>query len=243
MSTWHYRIRSGKKGTAAEHARYISREGKYSDREDLVESGFGNMPASANGDPIVFWRAADKHERSNGSVYREDILALPNELTPKQQSKLVPGLLKVFVGEKPYQFAVHAPRSSLAGVTNTHVHIMHSDRMPDGIDRPLEKMFARFNAKHPESGGCKKDSGGKGPLRLRDDLIDRKKMGADAINEALAEAGHDARVDHRSLKQQGIERKPERHLGAAKIRKMSSAERKQYDAARLARRGSGHLGG
>ncbi|WP_249519024.1 MobA/MobL family protein, partial [Escherichia coli] len=36
---------------------------------------------------------------------------------------------------------------------------------------------------------------------------------ADVQNEHLARHGHESRVDHRSLKEQGIKRTPEVHLG------------------------------
>jgi hypothetical protein len=37
------------------------------------------------------------------------------------------------------------------------------------------------------------------------------------VNAALAEAGHDVRVDHRTLKEQGIEREAQRHAGKGAI--------------------------
>jgi len=48
---------------------------------------------------------------------------------------------------------------------------------------------------------------------------------ADIINAKLEEKGYSARVDHRSLKEQGIERAPERHLGPGKVRNMSAEEK------------------
>jgi len=37
----------------------------------LVFVQHGNLPAWANGDPAIFWKAADKYERANGAAYRE----------------------------------------------------------------------------------------------------------------------------------------------------------------------------
>lgn len=232
MASFHHRIKSGKKGTAANHAAYISRQGKHSDREDLVESGFGNMPAWAEEDSAKFWKLADKHERANGAVYREHEIALPDELTREQQLELAAALVRVLVGKKTFQYAVHAPKSSLEGATNTHVHLMYSDRMQDEIGRQPELFFHRNNPRHPEQGGCKKDSGGKNRLMLRDEVIETRRKCAELQNAALAKYGHDARVDHRSLRQQGISRKPERHLGQARIRKMSALDKAQHLAAR-----------
>lgn len=235
MASFHHCLKSGKKGTAANHAAYITRQGKYSHREDLVCTGHGNMPAWANDNPSAFWKTGDKHERANGAVYREHEIALPAELTREQQKELVVDLIQVMVGSKPYEYAIHAPNSSIEGSTNTHLHLMFSDRMQDGIERSPEQTFSRYNAKQPERGGCKKDSGGKNRLALRDELIQTRKMCADLQNAALQKHGHANRVDHRSLREQGIERAPERHLGPARIQDMSEEDKARVVEARRAR--------
>lgn len=100
------------------------------------------------------------------------------------------------VGPKPYQYAIHVPREETG--ENPHAHILYSDRLPDGLDRPAEIFFRRPNPKSPTLGGCKKDSGGQSPMQLRIAVINRKKLWADVQNEALEAGGHAARVDHRS---------------------------------------------
>jgi hypothetical protein len=233
MASFHHCIKSGKKGSAAEHGKYIMRDGKkYQDREDLVEANYGNMPGWAQDDPSVFWKASDKNERANGAVYREHEIALPGELTLDQNKELVSQLVSALVGNKPFQYAIHAPIAALGGSTNTHLHLMYSDREDDGIERSAEQTFRRYNAKHPEVGGRRKDSGGKNSMQLRDELIAIRKKCADLQNAALAKHGRTARVDHRALKDQGIDRTPERHLGQARIRSMSKEEREQYSAQR-----------
>jgi hypothetical protein len=232
MASFHHSIKSGKRGTAADHAAYIARRGKFSDREDLIDSGHGNMPPWAEDNPALYWRASDKNERANASAFREDEIALPSELAQAQQLELVSKLIPALVGNRPYQYAVHAPMSSLQGVLNAHLHLMYSDRLPDGIERSPEQTFRRYNAKQPELGGARKGSGGRTRLELRDALIERRRECAELQNEALAEHGHEARVDHRSLRQQAVERTPERHLGPARIRGMGQEERGQYVADR-----------
>lgn len=225
MASFHHTIKSGKKGTAANHAAYITRQGKYKKKEDLICTGYGNMPSWAQDNPASFWKAGDKHERANGAVYREHEIALPVELTLEQQKELVGNMIPAMVGDKPYEYAVHAPTSSLEGRTNTHLHLMFSDRMQDGIERSPEQTFSRHNAKQPENGGCKKDSGGKNPLEMRDDVIKTRKTCAELQNAALKKYGHAARVDHRSLEAQGINRAPESHLGPARIQGMSEDDK------------------
>lgn len=232
MASFHHRVKSGKKGSATDHGAYIARKGKHSKREDLVASNYGNMPSWAQDDPSAFWKAGDKHERANGAVYREHEIALPDELTRDQQKELVEQLVPALVGNKPYQYAIHAPKATLGEGTNTHLHLMYSDREDDGIGRPPEQTFRRYNPKRPEQGGRKKGSGGKNRMELRDEMIAMRKKSADLQNAALSKYGHTARVDHRTLKDQGIDRQPERHLGQARVRSMSADDRKQYSAQR-----------
>lgn len=230
MATYHFEIKSGR--NASDHADYVARQGFRRMREDLVESGHGNLPVWAKNDPKVLWKVAEKFERKNGAVYREAIIALPGELTTEQNKVLVSDLVSKLCPGKSFQFAIHAPTSSLEGESNPHVHLMTSDRMHDDIERPAEQFFSRYNSKQPEKGGCRKASGGRDRKQLREDLIVTRKVVADTINHHLAANGHEARVDHRTLKEQGVRRKPERHLGPARVRGMSAQEKAEYVAVR-----------
>jgi hypothetical protein len=153
------------------------------------------------------------------------VVALPNELNLEQNCALATRLARELVGSKPFQLAIHAPEGALGGITNSHMHLMYSDRVQDGISRSPERMFSRYNPVRPEAGGCRKDSGGKSPMVLRDEVIATRKKIADIQNQALAEHGHSARVDHRSLREQGLQRRPERHLGPTRIKNMSDEEK------------------
>ena len=203
MASFSFQIKSGGKGDALGHSRYVARRGHHGARADLVLSGYGNLPPWAGADPEKFWRAADEHERANGATYRELVIALPNELTGPPLLALVSDLVHQLVGARPYQYAVHSPRSSLQGEQNVHMHLMYSDRMPDGIERSPEQTFARFNPFWPEQGGCRKMGGGRTRMQVRDDLIAMRKLAADIQNFHLARHGYAARVDHRSLREQG----------------------------------------
>ncbi|HJW57592.1 MAG TPA: MobA/MobL family protein [Burkholderiaceae bacterium] len=65
------------------------------------------------------------------------------------------------------------------------------------------------------------ESGGKIRLELRDEAFETRRNCAEIQNAAFAKYGHDACVDHRTLTAQGITRRPEHHLGQARIIKMS----------------------
>jgi hypothetical protein len=231
MATYHFSIKSGKRGKAQNHAVYIAREGKHSKDQiesDLIAKSSGNLPAWANDNPVEFWKAADKHERINGAAYRELEVALPSELTDEQNLKLVQELIKLEIQDKPYQFAIHAPKAALGEVDQPHAHIMFSDRLADGIERKPEQHFKRYNPRDPSRGGCKKDSGGKEKAVLKNELLTIRENWAELQNQALAEHGHDARVDHRSNKQRGITKPAERHLGQAGVKLMTAEDKARY---------------
>jgi len=232
MATFHFKLKSGRNG--CDHATYIARQGFHRNREDLIALGHGNLPDWANGDPKVFWRAAERGERKNGAVYREVIIALPNELSMQQNMALAEDLVAKLAPGKPSQHAIHAPTSSLEGELNPHLHLMISDREDDGIEREAGTFFSRYNATKPEAGGRRKASGGRNSLQLRDDVIVKRKLVADTINEHLANNGHQTRVDHRTLKDRGIRRAPERRISAVRIEKMSDKEKSEHVASRKA---------
>ncbi|MFA6161747.1 MAG: MobA/MobL family protein [Patescibacteria group bacterium] len=226
MASYHLTAKIGKKGKAAAHAAYIAREGKYSGRdryEDLEATASGNMPEWAAHNAAHFWTAADEHERINGSVYREIEVALPRELTPAQRLELVQEFIEQEIGDKhAYQFAIHTPKAALEKDDQPHAHIMYSERIRDGIARDPEHYFKRYNAKNPEKGGAKKFSGGKSSKELKDELLGLRERWATLQNMHLEKHGHNDRVDHRSLKDQCIEREPEKHLGAIGVNRLNA---------------------
>lgn len=230
MASFHFEIKSARNGY--DHSHYIARRGFHDKREDLLVCGHGNLPAWAGDDPATLWKAAEKYERKNGSVYREATISLPRELSTEQNIALAADLVAKLAPGKPHQFAIHAPDSSIAGEDHPHLHLMSSDRVDDGVERPADRFFKRPNSKHPALGGRRKSSGGLNRMQMRDALIRTRKLVADTINHHLAICGHTARVDHRTLKARGVGRQAERYLGPARIRKMSIQEKAEYLLAR-----------
>lgn len=230
MASFHFEIKSGRNGH--DHASYIARTGFHAKRKDLIATGYGNLPSWAGDDPLSFWKAAEKYERKNGAVYREVTIALPIELSTEQNVALAADLVAKLATGKPNQHAIHAPKSSIAGETNPHLHLMSSDRVDDGIDRPADRCFKRPNPKDPAKGGRRKSSGGRNRMEMRDELIAARKLVAETINNHLAINGYTVSVDHRTLKERGLRRKAERYLGPAKIKDMSPTERAAYVEAR-----------
>jgi hypothetical protein len=219
MASFHCSVKVGAKGKAAAHSDYISRSGKYvgaSKYEDIEYCASANMPAWAAHKTSEFWKAADEFERANGATYREIEIALPRELTPAQRRELVEDFIKQEIGEgHAYTFAIHIPKAALEKGEQPHAHIMYSERTIDGISRDPEQYFKRYNAKNPERGGCKKNSAG-----TEERLLATRARWATIQNQHLAQHGHADRVDHRSLKDQGIDRRPEKHLGPLLVKRL-----------------------
>lgn len=228
MASYRAELKSGKKGSAAQHSRYDTRTGKkYEEKEDLLAFEYGNFPEWSP-DHLTFWKNADKYERSNAAAYREWIISLPNEFDVNANIRLGREMVAALVGDRPWQMALHGPEGELTGIPNPHIHVMFSDRAPDGIARTPQQYFSRYNSKHPERGGCRKLSGGQTRQQMREELIADRKTIADIQNQALTQAGLDIQVDHRSLRDQGIDRKPGVHLGPAKVKRMTREAREAY---------------
>ena len=235
MASYHCTVRVGGKGHAGVHAEYIMREGKYAPEhtkgksrlEDMEHTTSGNMPAWAEHDAGVFWKAADEHERANGATYREIEIALPRELTPDQRRALVEDFISQQIGHRhPFTYAIHIPQAAIEKGEQPHAHIMYSERTLDGIARDPDHFFKRANSKNPEKGGCKKDSAG-----TKERLLATRELWAEVQNQHLEKAGFDERVSHLSLKARGIDRQPEKHLGPADAKKIDAPALLEYRAA------------
>ena len=210
---YHLNVRTGNRSkgqSARAAAAYIQREAEYSrEREtadELVYTESGHMPAWADADPTMYWDAADLHERANGRLFQRVEVALPTALTAEEQRALAVGFARHLTdGEQlPYTLAIHAG----AG-TNPHCHLLISERTNDGLERSPEQWFRRYNAAEPAQGGARKTTA----LHPKAWLAETRAAWAAQTNQALAEAGHELRIDHRSYAEQGIERVPGVHLG------------------------------
>ena len=214
-------MKTGKAGKAAPHAAYIAREAQYAHRlahgERLEAKGAGNLPAWALSEPNRFWQAADRHERANGTTYREMEIALPRELTPAQRLALVRAFVRQELGARhAHQWAIHTPNAADGG-EQPHVHLMFSERQTDGIDRDPDQYFRRHNPRAPEKGGAKKGYGpySGGYLSQAERVVHLKGVRhrwETACNAALAQAGRAERIDMRSHAERGSAVPPEPKL-------------------------------
>lgn len=210
------KLRNGSKGKGVAHFNYIMREDKYkphaekkeSKFEKFENSGHGNMPDWAKDNPKIFWQEADKHERQNGRIYKEHIIALPRELNEEQRLALVNDWIKQEVGDKhPYSFAIHTPQG-MDGKDQPHVHFMYSQRTLDGIERSPDQFFKRYNSKNPSKGGAKKANEAMTKTKSKEAIKEQRLRLGDHINKHLERAGSKSRVDMRNWKEKGLDQKP-----------------------------------
>ena len=208
---YHLNARTGSRSkghSARASAAYIQRTAEYSrdHADELVYTASGHMPAWAEADPTTYWDAADLYERANGRLFKRVEVALPLALSAAEQRELAVGFAHHLTdGEHlPYTLAIHAG----AG-TNPHCHLLISERGNDGLERAPEQWFRRYNAAAPERGGARKSEA----LKPKAWLEEAREAWAAQTNQALARAGREVRIDHRSYVEQGIERLPSLHLG------------------------------
>ena len=149
-------------------------------------TGYGNLPAWAADDPCALFEAADRYERSNGRLFVEIEVALPNELSEAQQRALVQVMAAAVTAPGlPFTYSIHAGRPKSPGEpANPHAHILISERVTDGIPRSAERWFRRANRKNPGSGGAAKDRGMKEVSWVKD----TRNLIEGLINEHLEQA-------------------------------------------------------
>ena len=128
------------------------------------------------------------------------------------------------------------------GGANPHCHLVISERSNDGLERPAETWFKRYNGKAPEQGGARKVS-----TSSKEWLQSTREAWAEHANRALARSGSTERIDHRSLSDRAEEaretgdleraaelgREPGKHLGpgAAIETKFRMGERESRSSA------------
>jgi MobA/MobL family len=199
----------GKGNSATSHAKYILRHSPYTyNAEQLKYHESGNLPSWAKTD-IDYWKLTDKLDTpSTARLYSEFVMSVPRCLEVEKQVTLVKDFIKTEIAEKhAYTFALHHSPSS-DGKGNQHAHVMFSTRLIDSIERSPEVFFKRCNPQKPEKSGARKDLTWIAPSRL----LDLRVSWEEHANRALNIAGFDLRIDHRSLKAQGIDRTPEPKL-------------------------------
>lgn len=156
-------------------------------RKSGVSGSIILLPAGADprlSDPAVLWNEVEKSEkRADAQVCRELDIALPVELDNEQKKALAVDYCREHFTDKGMiaDIAFHKLDSD-----NPHFHVMLTTRRltPDGMGFSSKKERAWND---------------------RELINDWRKGWADTANEHLANAGIDAKIDHRSLEDQKAE--------------------------------------
>ncbi len=171
-------------------------------KEILVPNEFEGQDLGWARDRANLWNAAEAAEsRRNARVAREYLVALPVELDLEGRV----GLARYFAQELAdrYRFAVdvavHAPRDFPGSdPRNFHAHLLATTREV-GRDGLGAKTTLELNESSRRARGLGPAIG---------ELLHVRERWAAVTNEALREANVEARVDHRTLRAQGIDREP-----------------------------------
>lgn len=144
-------------------------------------------------DSSQLWNAVEAGEkRVDAQLAREFILAVPPELPADAQFQTAVDWAQTNLVNSGMvaEVSLHHTKNG----KNPHVHILATMRKLDG-DKFSSKKAIEWN-----------------DVGL---LVKQRESWAEAVNAALEKAGSDARVDHRSLKERGIDREPEPKIGVA----------------------------
>jgi hypothetical protein len=178
-------------------------------KEIVLPSRFAGEDMAWARDRASLWNAAESAEvRKNARVAREYLVALPVELSPAQRVGLVRGFSQELSDRYGFavDVAIHAPRDFPdSDPRNFHAHLLTTTRevKADGLGAKttLDKSDA--------------DRRKLGLEPAINELLHVRARWATVTNEALQEAHVAARIDHRTLEAQGIDREPRPHIPRA----------------------------
>ncbi len=168
------------------------------------------LPSSAAGadwarDRESLWNAAEATERRRDArTGREYEAALPHELNAAQRLELARAYATLLTERYhcAVELALHAPHAK-GDARNYHVHLLATTRevTPNGLG-------AKTAIELSDTDRRKRDL-----PTASEEITWLRNRWSELANEHLQAAGRDAHIDHRSLKDQGVERAPTEHLG------------------------------
>lgn len=170
----------------------------------------GESPEWAH-DREKLWNAAEAAEnRKDARVAREYEVAIPKELSKEKGIELV----RTFAKELSERYGVAVDVSvhkdhrtdwqgHAKGFESYHAHLMSTTRTLDRNGLGEKATIELSDSKRKSLGLCKGS----------EEITQVRELWAKTANRYLEREGHQHRIDHRSLKDQGIEREPTQHLG------------------------------
>jgi ATP-dependent exoDNAse (exonuclease V) alpha subunit len=192
------RIRDERTGKVYDH----SERQDVMHKEIVLPGKFADDDMAWAQDRASLWNTAERAEtRSNARVAREYLIALPVELSPQQRVVLVRGFSQGLSDRYGYavDLAIHAPRDFPGSdPRNFHAHLLTTTRVV-----AIEGLGAKTTLDMND--GNRREAG-LGPAI--NELTYVRERWSSLANEALQDAHVTARIDHRRLEIQGIDREP-----------------------------------
>ncbi len=153
------------------------------------------------------WNAAEEAEkRKDARVAREYEVAIPHELNLAQRLALVRQFSQYLANRYgvAVDFAIHKAHRQ-GDQRNHHAHVLTTTRevTPTGLGGKTALELSET------------DRARRGMPHSREEFVELRERWASLSNEHLRANGHGARIDHRTLAAQGIDRQPSIHLGTA----------------------------
>ena len=183
-------------------------------------------------DPAVLFNAVELHETGRTArPAKKIVVALPREFTPRQRVQALEEYIRENLNADGYAatYAIHEDREG----NNPHAHILVANRQIDPatggwarlkqrMEYVLDERGERVPLIDPETGRQKTDKWGRrqwkrmsvslNPLDRKAKLKALRESWAKTCNARLADT---ARIDHRSLEDQGSDLEPTIHEGYA----------------------------
>ncbi len=161
----------------------------------------------------TIWNKITMEERANGQLAREITVALPVELSSEQNI----ALMQDFVKRHIVAMGVVADWVFHDWDGNPHARLLHTIRpvVEDGFGR--KTIVVRDEHGHALRRGERNQLVYRAVIGGKNEFLELRKFWGDVVNRHLAAAGHAARIDMRSYKEQGIDMEPTVHVGSAKI--------------------------
>ena len=181
----------------------------YSDRQDIPHKEIllpsqlaGRTDVNWARERSALWNAVEQAgQRRNARLAREVLVTLPPELAQAERTELARRCSRELADRygSAVDLAVHEPRAG-SDERHHHAHLLMTARevRPGGLG-PRTIL---------ELSGTERHARGLGLGPSRDELLWIRERWAQLTNEALREAGLEERVDHRSYRDQGIDREP-----------------------------------
>jgi hypothetical protein len=158
-------------------------------------------------DRQALWNAAERAEkRKDARVAREYEIALPHELDKGRRIALVRAFASEIANRYgvAVDFSLHLPHREGDG-RNYHAHVLATTRQVEA-----DGLGAKASIEWSDQDRGKKRLG-----PAKGEVVAIRELWSGLVNEHLKERGTSARIDHRTLEAQGIDRMPGTHLGVA----------------------------